>query len=119
LVTLKGQIPGAVPSKLYEAMACGRPVILVAEGEAAEIVRQHEAGMVIEPGDTRALAQAFTVLRDNPELRFRMGANGREAVRVHFNRALIASKFINHLEVNLLSTDYTDYTDVQNGSCKD
>lgn len=101
LVTLKGQITGAVPSKLYEAMACGRPVILVAEGEAAEIVKRHKAGIVIEPGDTTALAQAFTLLRDDPELRFSMGANGREAVRVHFNRALIASKFIDHLEVNL------------------
>lgn len=101
LVTLKGRITGAVPSKLYEAMACGRPVILVAQGEAAEIVKRHEAGIVVEPGDTEALAGAFTLLRDNPELRFRMGANGREAVKVHFNRALIASRFINHLESSL------------------
>ncbi len=103
LVTLKGQITGAVPSKLYEAMACGRPVILVAQGEAAEIVRRHEAGIVVEPGDIQALVQSFTLLRDNPELRFRMGANGRAAVRVHFNRELIASRFINHLENNLNS----------------
>jgi glycosyltransferase involved in cell wall biosynthesis len=98
LVTLKGQITGAVPSKLYEAMGSGRPVILVAEGEAAEIVTRHEAGIVVQPGDTQALVKAFTFLRDNPDLRFRMGNNGRAAVKVHFNRAVIASNFINHLE---------------------
>ena len=51
LVTLKMHIPGAVPSKLYEAMASGRPVVLVASGEAAEIVREHRAGIVVEPGN--------------------------------------------------------------------
>jgi len=39
LVPLLRYIPGAVPSKLYEAMASGRPVILIGEGEAASIVR--------------------------------------------------------------------------------
>ena len=101
LVTLKGQIPGAVPSKLYEAMASGCPVVLAAEGEAAEIVEQYEAGIVVKPGDTNALAEALLRLRADPELCLQMGKNGREAVRLHFDRSLIASKFINHLETNL------------------
>jgi glycosyltransferase involved in cell wall biosynthesis len=100
-VTLKGQIPGAVPSKLYEAMASGCPVVLAAEGEAAEIVRQYEAGIVVKPGDTNALADALLRLRSDPELCLQMGKNGREAVRLHFDRSLIASKFIDHLETSL------------------
>src|SRR6185369_17490623 len=51
LVPLKKHIPGAVPSKLYEAMASEKPVILVASGEAAEIVRNQQAGIVVEPGN--------------------------------------------------------------------
>jgi glycosyltransferase involved in cell wall biosynthesis len=101
LVTLKGQIPGAVPSKLYEAMASGCPVVLAAEGEAAEIVKQYEAGIVVKPGDANALADALRRLRSDPDLCLQMGMNGREAVRLHFDRSLIASNFINHLEDSL------------------
>jgi len=53
LVTLKTYIPGAVPSKLYEAMGAGKPVILVASGEPAEIVNKYRAGIAVEPGRCR------------------------------------------------------------------
>jgi len=101
LVTLKTYIPGAVPSKLYEGMATARPVILVAEGEAAEIVRRHEAGIVVNPGDVRSLAEAFLTLRSDPGLRRRLGRNGRKAVIRHFNRDLIAARFVKYLEGHL------------------
>lgn len=101
LVTLKGQIPGAVPSKLYEAMASGCPVVLAAEGEAAEIVNRYEAGIVVKPGDINALADALHRLRSDRDLCLQMGMNGREAVRRNFDRSLIAANFIDHLEGSL------------------
>ncbi|HKV50181.1 MAG TPA: glycosyltransferase family 4 protein [Gemmatimonadaceae bacterium] len=91
-------IPGAVPSKLYEAMASGRPVVLVATGEAADIVRRHEAGMVIEPNDIAGLANALRTLSANPDLRRRLGANGRRAAEACFDRAAIARQFIATIE---------------------
>src|SRR5438045_3997696 len=45
LVPLVTHIPGATPSKLYEAMPSGRPVVLVAEGEPASVVRECNAGL--------------------------------------------------------------------------
>lgn len=101
LITLKNYIPGAVPSKLYEAMASGRPVVLTAKGEAAEIVREHEAGFAVEPGDIRGLAEVLRLLRDDSQLRLKMGENGRRAAEQYFDRAKIAAKFINHLEAEL------------------
>ena len=50
---------GALPSKLFEVMAAGRPVVLAAAGEAAELVRGGRAGLVVAPEDPRALANAF------------------------------------------------------------
>src|SRR5581483_5615465 len=94
-------IPGAVPSKLYEAMATGRPVVLVATGEAATIVREHRAGLVVEPGDIAGLADALRTLRDDPALRAELGANGRRAALRHFDRAEIARRFIAMLETTL------------------
>jgi glycosyltransferase involved in cell wall biosynthesis len=91
-------IPGAVPSKLYEAMASARPIVLVASGEPASIVQTHRAGLVVAPKDTDALAGALRRLRDNPSLRAELGENGRRAAERFFDRAEIAREFILHLQ---------------------
>ncbi len=101
LVTLKMFIPGAVPSKLYEAMASERPVILVACGEAADIVREHKAGIVVEPGDIDGLAAALRMLRDSPDMRREMGRNGRKASETCFERTKIVASLREYLEANL------------------
>jgi glycosyltransferase involved in cell wall biosynthesis len=101
LVILKTEIPGAVPSKLYEAMASARPVVIVATGEAAAIVKENDAGIVVSPGDTNGLVQAIQELRANPDLRRTMGMNGRRAAERSFERTKIVTRFIEHLETAL------------------
>jgi glycosyltransferase involved in cell wall biosynthesis len=101
MVSLRGYIPGAVPSKLYEAMAAGRPVILIANGEAADIVRRHEVGIVVEPGDVNGIVRAVRQLSSNPGLRQRLGLNGRRAALEYFDRTKIAARFIDYLENSL------------------
>jgi glycosyltransferase involved in cell wall biosynthesis len=103
LVTLKAYIPGAVPSKLYEAMATGLPVVLVAEGEASEIVEQHDAGITIRPGDNAGLTKAMRTLISDPALRRRLGQNGQKAAKDYFDRTIIADKFIDYLEASAAS----------------
>lgn len=98
LITLKSYIPGAVPSKLYEAMASGKPVILVASGEPAVIVEQHKAGIVVEPDNIPGLVNALQILKDNPELRQELGRNGRRAAEENFNRESIVAEFMAYLE---------------------
>ena len=98
LVPLRTHIPGAVPSKLYEAMACGRPVILVAEGEACDIVRKWDAGLVVRPGDISGLVTALRRLADDPGLRARLGANGRRGAEEELDRHTIGTRFIDYLE---------------------
>jgi glycosyltransferase involved in cell wall biosynthesis len=102
VVTLKLHIPGAVPSKLYEAMASGQPVVMVAEGEPAEIVERFHAGIVVPPGDIQGLARAVRTLCASPELRMELGSNGRRAVEEHFDRENIVARFILHLEGELM-----------------
>jgi glycosyltransferase involved in cell wall biosynthesis len=98
LVPLKSSITGAVPSKLYEAMASGKPIVLVADGEAAEIVQEHHAGLTVEPGDIHGLAMALKTLAAQPLLRQEFGANGRRAAQQHFNREIIVRRFREFLE---------------------
>ena len=101
LVMLKTHLPGAVPSKLYEAMASGKPIVLSADGEAAEIVQQHEAGLAVKPGDLDTLTKALRVLKAEPALRRRFGENGRRAAELYFDRAKIAERFIDYLEAEV------------------
>lgn len=97
LVPLKMFIPGAVPSKLYEAMASGKPVVLIAEGEAANIVKRHEAGIVVRPGDTEALVEAILTLHNDPALRRHLGDNGRKAAVEFYDREKIVLAFEEYL----------------------
>src|SRR5205823_4162062 len=47
-----------VPSKLFEIMACERPLIGSVNGEAAQIINESGSGWVTPPGDAAALASA-------------------------------------------------------------
>jgi colanic acid biosynthesis glycosyl transferase WcaI len=56
-----------IPSKIFEAMAMGRPIVLAApDGEAADIVRGTGAGVVLPPEDPSALAEAVKSLSESP-----------------------------------------------------
>ncbi len=101
IVPLATHIPGATPSKLYEAMASGRPVALVAEGEPAALVQDHQAGIVAHPGDVAALVQALRTLGGDAGLRQQLGANGRRAVEQQFDRIQIGDRFVEYLEQRL------------------
>ena len=77
---------GALPTKLLEAMAAGRPVVLAARGEAARLVEREGCGVVVPPEDPRALAQALAGLAADPAGRAAMGAAGRRAAERDFGR---------------------------------
>jgi len=99
-VPLATHIPGATPSKLYEAMASGRPVVLVAGGEPAAFVREHRVGIVVAPGDARGLVEALRTLSADAALRQELGANGRRTAEQLFDKLDIDNAFIEYLEHN-------------------
>jgi glycosyltransferase involved in cell wall biosynthesis len=77
---------GALPTKLLEAMAAARPVVLAARGEAARLVESERCGVVVPPEDPRALAEALTALAADPARRAELGAAGRRAAERDFGR---------------------------------
>lgn len=91
LVSLGTSLRGAVPSKIYEAMAAGLPILLVAGGEAARRVEEGPAGRVVAPGDPEALRRAFLELAADAGLRQRLGAAGRRLAETRYDRGAIAA----------------------------
>ena len=98
VVPLKMHIPGAVPSKLYEAMSAGRALVLVASGEPAAIVSVNRAGVVVEPGDIKALADTLRELARDPVLRERLGTRARQVALEKYDRSLAVARFARYLE---------------------
>ncbi|MDP2300017.1 MAG: glycosyltransferase, partial [Actinomycetota bacterium] len=76
---------GYSPLKLYEAMACGVPVICSDTPGQAEYVREHEAGIVVPPEDPDAVAGAAAALAADPDGARAMGARGRRAVEERYS----------------------------------
>jgi glycosyltransferase involved in cell wall biosynthesis len=82
----------AMPSKMFESMAAGRPVVASLDGEAADLVRRSGCGVVTAPRDAHDLASAVKRLAADPESVRNMGSAGRAYVVEHFNRATIAGQ---------------------------
>ena len=91
-------LDAVIPSKTYDAMAVGRPVITSARGEAAALVRDNDCGIVVAPADPDALAGAIRRLARDRALARRYGAAGRVAARAHAR-----SRQIDRLEAVLRS----------------
>jgi colanic acid biosynthesis glycosyl transferase WcaI len=93
VIPLRKAIRGSVPSKIYEAMASNIAVLLVANGEAREIVEKTRAGIAVDPGDSDGLIRAIRELAFQPTECGRMGHAGRVAAENLYDRVKIAEKF--------------------------
>jgi glycosyltransferase involved in cell wall biosynthesis len=90
LISLGTSLPGAVPSKIYEAMAAELPILLIAEGEAARRVNDAGAGLTSAPNDAATLKANFLQLAAGADLRKGLGTAGRRAAETVYDRARIA-----------------------------
>ena len=75
-VFLNPSITEAFGNVTLEAMACGLPVIAAAASGTTSLVRDGETGMLVEPGDIAAYAEALAVYAGDRDLRRRHGAAG-------------------------------------------
>jgi len=96
---------GALPSKVYEAMASARPILLAVDGEARHLIaEQAQAAIYVEPENPTVLAAAIVALHDNPELAEELGQHGRAFVEAHFDRDMLTSQLEEHLAAVLERT---------------
>ncbi len=76
----------AVPSKLFDAWACGCPVLLSIDGEARRVLEAANGGLFAPPEDPPALAQAISQLAKMPDRGRGLGANGRRFTVERYSR---------------------------------
>jgi len=85
-------VDDAIPSKLMEAWACRKPVLLVAGGEAASLVREANGGIVVPPKTPSALATAVAGMASDNGLLRSYGENGFAYVQSHLNHKDLAKQ---------------------------
>jgi glycosyltransferase involved in cell wall biosynthesis len=78
-----------IPSKMFEYLAAGKPVVGALTGEAAQILREAGA-LIVPPGNNEALAVAIRTLAADPQRRQAMGRQGRRYVETYFDRRALA-----------------------------
>ncbi len=86
-----------IPSKMFEAMAMRRPIILGVEGESCDLLMQAGAGIPIPPQDADALTSAIVKLANDPACAASFAQSGETFVRANFDRADLASRYLDAL----------------------
>lgn len=87
-----------LPSKMFEAMAMERPIILGVKGEARAMLDAAGAGIGIEPDNAGELAAVVRRLAREPGEAAALGASGRRYVTEHFDRTRLAERYSEFLE---------------------
>jgi len=90
---------GAIPSKIFEACAMKKPVLLGVDGEARDLfIDKGKAGYFFEPENDEHLAEVAIKISSDKELVKSLGNNARNYVDEHFNRNTISANLIKRLQ---------------------
>jgi glycosyltransferase involved in cell wall biosynthesis len=85
---------GAIPSKIFDPLALGIPVLLGVDGEARNIfIEQGKGGLFYEPENHEDLAKTIVELEKDKALAKKLGQQGKEYVEQNFDRRNIAMSF--------------------------
>lgn len=87
-----------IPVKLFDYLACGRPVVAAVSGDAARVVEDSGGGLVVPPGDGAALADALVALADDPARRAVLGAAGPAFIEERYSRRAVGTTLVTLLE---------------------
>jgi glycosyltransferase involved in cell wall biosynthesis len=84
----------ASPNKLFEAMMCGKPIIVSEGTSMAKIVEKYASGLVVPCDDIDAIKEAVLRLKNDPRLRQMLGKNGKEAFDSFYNWNIMEKRLL-------------------------
>lgn len=82
-----------IPSKMFEIMGVGKPIVASVRGEAAEILEASGGALVVAPEAFSDVADAIGRLEREPALRARLGERGRSFAERHYQRKDLARRY--------------------------
>lgn len=105
LMVILREIPffsSAIPSKFFDSMAVGKPVIANVDGELRKIMEDNQTGLYFSSRKDGSFLEAVMTLAKFPELRQKMGDNGKKLVADRYLRSRIAECAVKIIENSTL-----------------
>jgi glycosyltransferase involved in cell wall biosynthesis len=90
-----------IPNKVFQAMACGAPVVTANTHGARELLVDDESALLVPPGDPEALVAAVRRLRDDRALAERIAAGGATVYRDRASEAVLGKRWRHLIEALL------------------
>ncbi len=85
---------GTSPNKFFDYISAGLPVINNYPGWLAGMIEDKQCGFAVEPDSAKAFADALEQAADNREMLAEMGSKARSLAESHFDRQLLADKWV-------------------------
>lgn len=85
----------ASPNKLFEAMMCGKPIIVTDGVSMSSIVKKENCGVVVPYGNVEAIREAVIKLKNDPNLCKALGRNGRKAYESRYKWTIMKDRLVN------------------------
>lgn len=83
------------PTKFFDSLAMGVPVIASDMGGLKEIVEQYHCGMIVDERSPEVIAEAIKKMVGDPHLRYEMAINGLKAIKENYNWERMQERFLN------------------------
>jgi glycosyltransferase involved in cell wall biosynthesis len=96
----------SIPTKIYESIGIGCPVLLVAEGDSCEIVKESGMGQCVSPDHTEKLPKIFDEMVENYDKYSTHRAEAKKLMKEKYSRQQIARNFEKELHELLNNTKY-------------
>lgn len=93
---IKGMSGIGVPSRIYNIMAAGKPILAIGEpdSELAFVLSEEKAGWLVPPGEPDRIVQVILQARNNPALAAEMGRRGRMAVETKYSSDFVINRYL-------------------------
>lgn len=95
---VNGNLKDSVPTKLYEALGVGCPVLLAAEGDSADILHESSLGVAVKPNDETELWNGFIELYKNIDKYRERAVYARNLMQGKYSRQTASVKMMREIE---------------------
>lgn len=86
------------PSKMFDYLAAGKPVILGVDGVARELIENHECGIYVNPEDVIEFREVIIKIKNDKNLMNLMSVNGVRLMKNKFDRKNLAVQYLEELK---------------------
>ncbi|RAP38289.1 glycosyltransferase WbuB [Candidatus Marinamargulisbacteria bacterium SCGC AAA071-K20] len=87
-----------IPSKMFEMMGMGKPIIASVSGEAETILKKSKGALIAAPENYKEIAEQVLTLFQDKELQSTLSKNGLQYVKENYDRKMLAKKYIDTIK---------------------